>query len=131
MTVITVYFPEGGTSQSSPCILPFTFFSPSLPKCSWSLQEDGMNVLFRTELLCSPILVWPQTNQSPVFTSRMLGLHCVMLCPALILFIIELNPFPKFGPGQYYIWMVRQALISIPCFHAYLFRFSLLSGCLE
>lgn len=90
-----------------------------------------MNVLFRTELLCSPILVWPQTDQSPVFTSRMLGLHCVMLCPAFILFIIELNPFPKFGPDQYYIWMVRQALISIPCFRAYSFQFSLLSGCLE
>lgn len=115
----------------SPYIIPFAFFSPSLPKCSWSLQEDGVSVLFRAELLCSPILAsnWP-------FSCFHLQNARVALCDATPSFDslskwTMLIPFPKFGPCQNYVWMVRSALIWILCFHTYLVLTPSLPGCLR
>lgn len=115
----------------SPYIIAFTFFSPFLPKCSWSLQEDGVSVLFRVELLCSSILVsnWP-------FSCFHLQNARVTLCGAMPSFDSLSNwtmliPFPKFGPCQNYFWMVRSTLIWIPCFHTYLVLTSSLPGCLR
>lgn len=130
MISMTMYFPKDVISQPFPLYSLFSSFSPFPPKCSWSLQEDSKNVLFRADFHCGPI---PASNWPPVSCLHLQNVRitCVwgyaQLCFSNWTMLIL---FPKLGPVQYYIWMVNTALIPFPCFPTHPNSISSLSRCL-